>query len=71
MTPCSLVWGYTYVPKEHAASIFRVELRPEEMVRLCGWVARKVSMGGGGGKETDLHPDPTDFFHEDGGSKLL
>jgi hypothetical protein len=28
-------------------------------------------MGGGGGKETDLHPDPTDFFHEDGGSKLL
>jgi hypothetical protein len=28
-------------------------------------------MEGGRGKEIDLHPDPTDFLHVDGGSKLL
>jgi hypothetical protein len=33
----------TNVPKEHAASIFSVKVKDEEVVRLCGQVARKVA----------------------------
>lgn len=51
----------TDVSKEHAASIIRIELRAEEVVRLCVWVARKVVYGRGRGEEIDLHPAPTDF----------
>jgi hypothetical protein len=39
----------TDVPKEHAAFIIRVELRAEEVVRLCVQVARKVVHGRGKG----------------------